>query len=486
MGNTGFGKYAMKSRRSFRGILKVTTALGLAVVAAGCTGLSGDRASSGPRLNLEDQEQRAEFLLRYCNKMHESGELYTAASMCQRAFESRPTDPAPLYPLAEIYKELGSVQQAADAYRAAILINPEDFEALYGLAKTSIDLGKYDIAEAQLERALQINDNDPRIYNAMGIVKDQQGQHDVAQALYRTGLLIDPDNVSLRNNLGLSLALTGDQAESVAMLRGVASEARAGTVGSRNLALAADYNAPADVMVARDAPDGPIEIRTADLEDEETEELAAAPSKPLRKEGVKVAEAPKSRSIGSAEVKAEEPAGNVTARVAPQTARYVQEPKKPMAKGYKVQVGAFRSEQRAERAWKAVMTASRDLLGDLSHEVVEADLGADQGVLYRLRAGPLTDRGAGERLCADLKGRGLGCFVVELPKTAAMTDSMPSAKPDAMPKTKTTPDAMPDTKAKPGTKAKPEAKKMPAATKKPEPLTGGGKAEEPTPTKAEG
>ena len=478
MGNTGFGKYAMTSTRSIRSILKVTTALGLALVAAGCSELSRYGADSRPTLNLDDQDQRAEFLLRYCNKMHEAGELYTAASMCQRAFESRPTDPAPLYPLAEIYKKLGAIQQAADAYRAAILINPEDFEALYGLAKTSIDLGKYDLAEAQLERALQINDGDPRVYNAMGIVKDQQGQHDVAQALYRTGLLIEPDNVSLRNNLGLSLALTGDQAESVAMLRGVAGEASAGTVGSRNLALAADYNAPADVMVARDTLDGPIEIRTADLDDEDGDELAAAPSKPLRKEGAKVAEAPKSRSIGSAEVKAEpEPAGGVTARVAPQTPRYVKEPK-PSIKGYKVQVGAFRSQQRAERAWKAVMAASKDLLGDLSYEVVRADLGAKTGVLYRLRAGPLSNRGAGEKLCTDLKGRGLGRFVVELPKPAAK----PAAKMDGMPAA----GAKAETKAKAAPGTKPQTKAMPAATKKPEPLTSGSKSGQPMPEKTKG
>ncbi len=165
----------------------------------------------------------------------------------------------------------------------------------------------------------------------------------------------------------------------------------------------------------------------------------------------------------------------------------MQEPKPaktPTIKGYKVQVGAFRSEQRAERAWKSVMAASEDLLGDLTHEVVRADLGADKGVLYRLRAGPVSDRGAGERLCSDLKGRGLGCFVVALTKTAAMSDGMPAVDEGAMPNTKPAPAAMPDTKVMPDTK--PETEAMPAATKKPEPLTGGGKAEEPTPTKAEG
>ncbi len=85
--------------------------------------------------------------------MYSAGDLYTAASMCERAFDTQPTNPAPLYTLAEIYKDLDAPEQAANAYRAAILINPDDFDALYGLAKTSIDQGKYDIAEAQLDWA---------------------------------------------------------------------------------------------------------------------------------------------------------------------------------------------------------------------------------------------------------------------------------------------------------------------------------------------
>jgi tetratricopeptide (TPR) repeat protein len=194
----------MNSTRSIRSVLKVTTALGLVLVATACSNSPKfwEEPRPAPTVNLDDQDERAAMLLRYCDKLHKSGDLYVAASMCQRAFDTKPTDPAPLYPLAEIYKQIGATQQAANAYRAAIMINPDDFEAIYGLAKTSIDLGNYDVAEAQLERALQLNANDPRVYSAMGVVKDQKGEHGVAQALYRTGLLIDPDNVSLRNNLG--------------------------------------------------------------------------------------------------------------------------------------------------------------------------------------------------------------------------------------------------------------------------------------------
>jgi len=398
---------------------------------------------------LDKQEERAAMLLSYCGKLYESGDLYTAASICQRAFDTQPTNPTPLYTLAEIYKQLDAPEQAANAYRAAIMINPDDFEALYGLAKTSIDQGKYDVAEAQLERALQLNENDPRVYSAMGVVKDQKGEHGVAQALYRTGLLIDPDNVPLRNNLGLSLALSGDQSESIAMLREVAREPKAGKVGSKNLAHAATYNAPADVMAARDTADGPIEIRPAVPEDDEDsdkdfaegDELASAMSKPLHKQGAKVAgEATKGpRSIGSASVR---PAKGATAqqdaaaRMAPGPTKYEKDAVKPAARsasesGYLVQVGAYGSEKHADRAWKMVLVSAKGLLDGLSREVVRADLGGNTGIVYRLRAGPLPNRAASKKLCGELSGRGVGCFVVASPKAAAKSAAKPKAEADA-------------------------------------------------------
>jgi Flp pilus assembly protein TadD len=493
----------MKST-SIRSVLRITTALGLVLVVSACANWSTNEARPRPAYDLENQDERAAMLLDYCDKLHNSGDLYMAASICQRASETKPTDPAPLYTLAEIYKKLEAPEQAANAYRAALMINPEDFEALYGLAKIAIDTGNYEVAEAQLERALQINENDPRVYNAMGIVKDQKGEHAVAQALYRTGLLIDPDNVSLRNNLGLSLALSGDQAESIALLRGVAQEPRAGNVGGKNLAHAATYTAPPEVMAERDTADGPIEIRpatpdggpTSGMEFAEGDELATAMSKPLHKPGAKVASEPGMaadtgatdmssgpRSIGSAGgqvVSGAAPQQDLAARIGPEPTKYERDPAEPTSgqtaampateSDYLIQVGAYGSEKQAERAWKTVLASAEGLLDGLSREVVRADLGGDKGVVYRLRAGPLPDQAASEKLCGDLKGRGVGCFVVVPPKTGAKTAAKPAAKPAT------------EITAEP--RVEPEA--MPKATKAPEPLTGDTKAEQPMPENPEG
>ncbi|MDJ0943665.1 MAG: SPOR domain-containing protein [Kiloniellales bacterium] len=86
---------------------------------------------------------------------------------------------------------------------------------------------------------------------------------------------------------------------------------------------------------------------------------------------------------------------------------------------YRVQFGAFSSEKDAEHGWKAVEASAKNLLGDLSHEVVSAGFGQEKDVVYRLRAGPLASFAASDKLCSELKNRGLECFVVKVSSSAA-------------------------------------------------------------------
>ncbi len=464
----------MRTMYTKRWMLRMTTAMALTIAVAGCAGTPPPGPLPAIDPGSSEQRRQAELLLHYCKKMRDSGDLYIAASMCQRAYDTDPTNSAPLFPLAKIYRQLGAIEQAANAYRAAILINPDDVEALYGLAKATMDQGNYDMAMAQLERALQLDDDDPRIYNAMGIIKDQQGEHQTAQALYRTGLLIDSDNVSLRNNLGLSLALTGDQSESIAMLREVAREPKAGPVGSRNLALAAQYQAPPEAMAKSDDGDGPIEIRTAAPDGEEGvskeyadgDQMAAAMSKPLHKQPGKPSggqpvmadgKAPMdvkaggreigtaSRTMKSANDAQQDAAARLPAEFlrddappSPKAAEPAKPPRMAAKSGtagrYAVQVGAYKTRKRAERRWQSILKSAKDVLGDLPREVVEGDAG-DGNTVYRLRAGPLPDRASSDKLCAKLSDLGVGCFVVTIPKdkTAAAGKGTTATKAAAKP-----------------------------------------------------
>lgn len=477
----------MNKTRSARWIYQVSTAVALAFLVSACASTPGTDSKSVSSDTADEQGEHSRMLLRYCNKLYDDKDLYVAASMCRRAYTINPTDPAPLYTLAEIYGEMGATESKAEAYRLALQIDPDDIEALYGLGKTSIDLGRYDIAVAQIERAVALDPNDARFYNAMGVAKDQLGQHDTAQILYREGLSIDPDNVSLRNNLGLSLSLSGKHQQSVAMLREVAKEPAAGVVGSKNLALAATNAAKPGPDMAMDGPMGEAdgepmsltspgeemgiamgddatgEANSPDGENAEQAPMAAAMAKPMPQamdgEPDEMAEAmgdtaveDRSGAIGSSSASvndteqagteqgaAEQDAGaSMPTSVFTGSSSSVPTPEQirsSTAEGgqstatqiaaassgtsYTVQVGSYGSEKSAERGWGIISETAQDILGDVQHSIVQADLGSDRGMVYRLRTGSMADKASANKLCAELSDRDIGCFVVRLPEATA-------------------------------------------------------------------
>ena len=84
-------------------------------------------------------------------------------------------------------------------------------------------------------------------------------------------------------------------------------------------------------------------------------------------------------------------------------------PSAPIPSGAaRIQLGAVRSADAAQKEWVRVQTANRDLLGGLTMNVVTADLG-ERGVYYRIQAGPAADA---TDLCNKLKARNVGCIVV--------------------------------------------------------------------------
>ena len=84
-------------------------------------------------------------------------------------------------------------------------------------------------------------------------------------------------------------------------------------------------------------------------------------------------------------------------------------PSKPAA-GTRLQLGSLRSEDAARQEWERIKRKNSDLLGNLSATPVRAELG-DKGVYYRIQAGPIADLAAAERICGELKLRGIGCII---------------------------------------------------------------------------
>jgi len=81
-------------------------------------------------------------------------------------------------------------------------------------------------------------------------------------------------------------------------------------------------------------------------------------------------------------------------------------------KGYRLQVGAVKTPELAKQAWDRIKRQNSDLVGSLAATIDRADLG-NRGVFYRIHAGPIADAAQGERLCVQLRQRGVGCILAK-------------------------------------------------------------------------
>lgn len=77
----------------------------------------------------------------------------------------------------------------------------------------------------------------------------------------------------------------------------------------------------------------------------------------------------------------------------------------PAAEGWRVQLGAYATEQAARTAWATVVAQSAALLSG------RAPIYAPRAGLVRLQLGPFADRAAASELCAKLSAAGRPCFV---------------------------------------------------------------------------
>jgi TPR repeat protein len=82
------------------------------------------------------------------------------------------------------------------------------------------------------------------------------------------------------------------------------------------------------------------------------------------------------------------------------------------ARFFRVQLVSTRSWDGLQAEWNRLQRNNLDLLGELKPSVDKVDLGRRTGVFYRLRAGPVADEQMARSLCAALKKRRIGCFIV--------------------------------------------------------------------------
>ena len=216
---------------------QIVTALGALLVTASCAGLSDPTPTAYGAIEKKYDGGTGQ-LLKYCDKLYSRGDLATAAGLCERAHQLDPTNPEPLFMLADILIQMGETGQAVIAYNRVLDSSPENTEAHYRLGKAYVSLEQYDFALTHLETARKQKPADPRIYNALGVANGLLGSHAAAQEAFEAGLKASPRDLSLRSNLGLSLALSGRYVEGITILEEIAANPAANDTSRQNLDLA--------------------------------------------------------------------------------------------------------------------------------------------------------------------------------------------------------------------------------------------------------
>ncbi len=272
----------MKTNNPGMRSVKVAAAFGAILLTAGCATVYDPMYAGAPN-NLDSGVGQ---LLRYCSKFQASGDLVTAAGLCERAHDLEPGNPVPLMQLAEILKSMNRPAQAMAAYRMILEADPRYTDARYALGKIHIARGEYDLAAAQFQTALRQKSDDPRLYNAMGVAHGLLGANASAMQAFTDGLKVAPRNIALRNNLGLALVMDGQHEEGVQMLEAVAADPAADETSHHNLQLAYGMvtaaKADAEASAVEQADTGVAQELAATIEPVmvETKSLIAAAASP--------------------------------------------------------------------------------------------------------------------------------------------------------------------------------------------------------------
>ncbi len=176
-------------------------------------------------------------LMRIGSAARNGGDLPSALGVFRRAAEVDPLNPAPLVAAGDVLLEMGSVNEAIVNYNNALLRDQQYFPALIGLAKADLKTGKPALAMEPLSKAYAQSPGDPKVLLLLGVTKDLSAEHWEAQAWYRRGLGVAPADPALVVDLALSLALSGDYSNAIAVLQPVALAPGASAQERQTLAL---------------------------------------------------------------------------------------------------------------------------------------------------------------------------------------------------------------------------------------------------------
>ncbi len=98
---------------------------------------------------------------------------------------------------------------------------------------------------------------------------------------------------------------------------------------------------------------------------------------------------------------------------------------------YYIQLGSFKSEDRANRGWSLLQKRHSDLLGDHKPLIAKVELGEEKGTFYRVRVGAFSNAATPMTICETLISRSEACYTprVRIDTVENQTNEQKSSPP---------------------------------------------------------
>ncbi len=128
--------------------------------------------------------------------------------LLERALEFDPSNPAVLYELGGLLRNLRRDAEALELFLRYAQLVPDDYQGLGQIGSCMTDLGRYTEAESYLRRALELADDAITHYD-LGFLLTRMGRMTEAIREYERALELDATHVKARTNLAVNLVNLG-------------------------------------------------------------------------------------------------------------------------------------------------------------------------------------------------------------------------------------------------------------------------------------
>lgn len=229
---------------------------GLAVVAAGCTGLPAAPADSPDLRTASDQtdaDRRASARLQLASAYFSRGQMTTALDEVKQALVAKPDLPEGLNLRGLIYAAMGETRLADESFRRALAVAPHDGDTMHNYGWFLCQQGQFGEADGQFTQALQLVQyrGTTRTLLARGVCQARAGRWAEAEATLARSYELDPSNPATAYNLSDVLFRRGEYERARFYMRRVNSTQDATTAQSLWLAARIEHRL-GNVVGARD------------------------------------------------------------------------------------------------------------------------------------------------------------------------------------------------------------------------------------------